>query len=82
MAENVLLEKQDISGFFYNTTFGAYAVVSNSTPFVLEANGEYIILWDDVEHTRTAFSFTAADGSSSAQNLSGGSSNIRQRRRN
>lgn len=62
MAENVLLEKQDINGFLFAEDYGAYVFYTTPAPYSLEANGEYIILWDDVEHTRTAFSFTAADG--------------------
>ena len=65
MAENVIFETQNITGFAINSFYGAYSKSIIPIPFELVEGEEYKILWDDVEYTRTAFAFTnTADGTS------------------
>lgn len=65
MAENVIFSTQNITGFSYNSTFGAFWQYAAPCPFELTEGQEYTILWDGIEYTRTAFAFiNALDGSS------------------
>jgi hypothetical protein len=50
--------------FSLNSDFGAYASLVNPASFVFTDNKDYIITWDGKTDTRTAFSFSVADGSS------------------
>ena len=62
MAENVIFAEQTL-GFGYNSSFGVYANPANNLAFVFTEGQEYVVAWDGETYARTAFSFTAADGS-------------------
>ena len=65
MAQNVIFETQKITGFTYNSTFGAYWQIVTPSPFELVDGKEYTVVWDGIEYTRTAFAFTnPMDGTS------------------
>lgn len=54
----VLLEKQDVTGFAYDSEFGAFAKHYNPAAFTLEAGKEYRVQWDGEERTCTAYTVT------------------------
>lgn len=56
MAENLILA-ETTRAFAYSSTFGAYASSDLNPSYSLEAGQEYKVVWDGVEHTRTAFAF-------------------------
>lgn len=63
MTRTVILPEASLA-FEYVAAFDAYAHTINSLPFVFETGYQYTIVWDGIEYVRTAFAFTAADGSS------------------
>ena len=50
--------------FTYYQGFGAYRHTLGGAPFTLSDGQEYNIIWDGETYTRTAWAYTAADGSS------------------
>ena len=53
-----LLEKQDVTGFAYDSEFGAFAKHYNPAVFTLEAGKEYRVQWDGEERACTAYTVT------------------------
>lgn len=62
MAQNFIFEAQQLDGFIYASDFGAFLYSILPMPFVLTDGGEYTVIWDDAEYTRTATAFVATDG--------------------
>lgn len=63
MALITIFETQNITGFSLNSAYGAFNKSVSPMPFQLVDGEEYVIFWDSDSYTRTAFSFTGADGS-------------------
>lgn len=63
MALITIFETQNVTGFSLNSIFGAFNKSVLPMPFQLVDGEEYVIFWDRDSYTRTAFSFTGADGS-------------------
>lgn len=62
MANITIFETQNVTGFTLNSFYGAYHKSFSPMPFHLVEGDEYIVFWDGGSYTRTAFSFTGADG--------------------
>lgn len=63
MALITIFETQNVTGFSLNSAYGAFNKSVSPMPFQLVDGEEYVIFWDSDSYTRTAFSFTGADGS-------------------
>lgn len=62
MMVTVMLAEQTLA-FAYFELFGVFAHNDYSADFTLTEGTEYTVRWDGTEYTRTAFAFTAPDGS-------------------
>ena len=56
-----LMLEQDVAGFALNETMGVYMVSKTPAPFMLTAEKEYYILWDDIAYYMTGVAFTSGD---------------------
>lgn len=63
MALITVFETQNVTGFSLNSFYGVFVSSVSPMPFQLVAGEEYVVFWDSDSFTRTAFSFTGADGS-------------------
>lgn len=61
MTETIFAENT-ITGFSYNSLFGAYVYSTDTPLFVMVAGQEYTIVWDSVEYVRKASSAVNAFG--------------------
>ncbi len=52
-----------LDGFTSNDAFGCYTLSVNPAPYALVEGKEYVIEWDGVQYTRTAYAYTHTDGS-------------------
>lgn len=62
MAEKLIFPQTELS-FAFNETFGAFGYTDYTPDFILETGKDYIVEWDGVRYTRTAFAYAAPDGS-------------------
>ena len=56
------LQTEEGLQFTYSSDFGVFAHSVPVAPFTLEADCEYVIVWDCKEYTRTSFAFVAPNG--------------------
>ena len=62
MAQNIIFDARTITDFVLNPSLGVFHVFVSPMPFQLVEGEEYEIAWDTETYTRTAFSFTDAEG--------------------
>lgn len=63
MAQEVIFAEQTIEGFAYAAEYGAYHLGITPLPYTFVEGREYTVVWDGTGFVRTAFAYTASDGS-------------------
>lgn len=62
VTETEILPEQTLEAFVLNNVYGAYHKYLSPAPFTLTEGKEYIVIWDGISYTQTAFA-TYSDGS-------------------
>lgn len=62
VTETEILPEQTLEAFVLNNVYGAYHKYLSPAPFTLNEGQEYIVIWDGISYTQTAFA-TYSDGS-------------------
>lgn len=63
VTETEILPEQTLGTFIFNDEYGAYHKYLSPAPFTLTEGQEYIVIWDGISYTQTAFAYTYPDGS-------------------